>query len=197
MQKTLFTIIILFVLSGCSMPKKLEYTPQSKSINSALVIVDKRPGNEKLFREVVDTDISYFYGDNSFNLSLIEIMKDRLSNGTLRLNSSTKIIINKITLAASINNVNIDENRYQTVADPMTIGGGTDATTGAIIARPLITSIESGTSYRSVWCRIDYIINGKEYSERTVSAAKSSGLKDEIVSLYMQTIDRIRKNITH
>ena len=62
-------------------------------------------------------------------------------------------------------------------------------------ALPIVDAINSGTALRSIWCRIDYSVNDKDYSERTVSSAKSGGLSKEIVRLYLSTIDNIAKKV--
>jgi len=71
------------------------------------------------------------------------------------------------------------------------VSAGADAVAGAILARPIIGAIDQSTSRRSIWCRIDYKINDAEYSERTVSSAKSGKLSEGIVRLYLKTIGNI------
>jgi hypothetical protein len=197
-QKILNILIAVLLISGCtpkSMPKKLEYVAASNSGGNAVHIIDKRPEEDKSFREIINTDVSYYYGDESFNNSLIEIMSDRLNSAIALSSGPTSITIKKIVLAASINGANIDEQRFKQASNPAIYGGGADVVIAGIIARPIITSIETATSYRSVWCRIDYVVRGEEHSERAVSAAKADGLKNEIVSLYLKTIDRVAEKI--
>lgn len=185
-----YFFVALVIIGGCSMPKYLDYAPKYTSQREGLVIVDKRPIEEKQFKEIRDSDISYYYGDNSFDLSLIEILKDRLASN---VESSTvvRIEVTKITLGASINDVSFNDEAYLigNMWSPV------NSVLADITARPVLDAIESGTSLRSIWCRIDYSINGKDFSERTVNSAKSYDLAEEIVNLYVKTIDGMTKNI--
>jgi hypothetical protein len=53
------------------MPQHLEYKVVAEPINNSLTVIDSRPDDEKLFKERIDSDVSYFYGDNSFNVSFV------------------------------------------------------------------------------------------------------------------------------
>ncbi|MBU1190335.1 MAG: hypothetical protein KKA36_05570 [Gammaproteobacteria bacterium] len=99
--------VFLVSLGGCSMPKHLEYEMQEVKSN-AIIVIDNRPADGKLFRERVDSDVSYFYGDDSFDVSLIEILRNHLAANYPSQEQSIEITINEITLAASINGGGID-----------------------------------------------------------------------------------------
>ncbi|MBL1260120.1 MAG: hypothetical protein COB33_006270 [Thiotrichaceae bacterium] len=189
--------VIFLLLAACSMPKKLDYQLQSNGEFGELVVIDIRPENEKKFREVIDSDISYYYGDDSFNHSLVTIFKDRIRNKLGTSADGVTIEVLKITLAASINNVHMhsDKATLQRKIDSLPTGDASIFSAG-IISIPIVDTINRGTDLRSIWCRIDYSLNGEIFTERAISSAKNNGLKDEIVNLYLRTIDIIvEKNI--
>lgn len=175
------------------MPKHLEYKMAAEAINGGLIVIDNRQEEEKFFKERIDSDISYFYGDDSFNVPLIEIFRNRLAFNLPNSGNGTKVTVKKIVLAASINVGGIDEQAYKNATNPQIIGNSTESYMGAALARPIIGMLEQGSSRRSIWCHIDYEVDGKEFSEKNVNSAKFNTLKEGIVQLYLETIDNIGK----
>lgn len=178
------------------MPQHLEYHIQ-KEKGDGFIIIDKRLFKEKFFKVRIDSKLSYFYGDDSFDISLINILKNYLVSNYSFKDSSIEITINRIILAASINEVRIDKQAYS-VSEQFIINsdGGSTGVVGVILAEPIIGAIEQARSRRSIWCHIDYEINGKEFSVKEVSSAKSGQLAEEIVRLYMEAIDEIATGLS-
>lgn len=186
-------IFLLLLLGGCSssMPKHLEYGMQEGKSN-VITVIDERLTEEKFFRERIDSKLSYFYGDDSFDVPLIAILRNRLASKHPLKENLVEITINRIILAASINEARIDKQAYNAVSNQIINNHGRSAgDISDIFAKPIIGAIEQSRSRRSIWCHIDYKINGKEYSEKEVSSAKSGQLSEEIVLLYMEAIDNI------
>lgn len=175
------------------MPKHLGYKMATEEINNGLAVVDNRPEEEKLFKERIDSDVSYFYGDDSFNVPLIEIFRNRLASNLPNPGNTTKVTVNRIVLAASINGGGIDEQSSNNTTNSQIINFSTQSYIGTALARPIVGMLEKGSSRRSIWCRIDYTVDGKEFSEENVSSAKFNKLKEGIVQLYLETIDNIGK----
>ena len=195
MTKRLCIVLILICVSGCAMPKRLEYKMAAETTNNGLFVVDNRPDEEKRFKERIDSDVSYFYGDDSFDVPLTEIFRNRLASTLPNLGNTAKVTVNKIVLAASINAGGIDERAYESATNPNIIGARAESYAAAAIARPIIGLIDQASSRRSIWCRIDYTVNGQESSERTVSSAKYNKLKEGIIQLYLETIDTIGEKL--
>jgi hypothetical protein len=173
------------------MPKHLDYQMAAERNINGLLVIDGRPDEEKHFRERIDSDTSYFYGDDNFDFPLPAIFKNRLASNFPDLGKTTEITVNSIVLAASINDGAMDERAYQNATNQARVGNGIQAQIGKAIARPIVEAIQKGNSRRSIWCRIDYTVDGKASSEIDVNSAKYSALKEDIVRMYLQVIDDI------
>jgi hypothetical protein len=184
--KKFIALVVVFTLAGCTMPKKLEYSHLPVNTKN-ISLTDDRRNDEKLFQEkIIDGETTYFYGDDSFNTSLTDIIKNRLALQNEIQKKNIQITINKITLASSINNVKIDEATY---------GAAVDSTNAGILprllARPFIESIEQSRGLRSIWCHIDYSVGNQEYSEKVVGSAKHEDLSAEISNVFLRAVDSI------
>lgn len=171
------------------MPKKLEYTP-SRANTENINVTDQRNENERSFQEkVIDGETTHFYGDDSFGMSLIEIIRNRLAFNHAENPSKINIKINKIILASSINNTHINEQSFN----------GAAASSGAgiaprLIALPIISLIEQSRALRSIWCQIYYTVNNEEFAEKNIGSAKNEDLKQEVPQVLLRSIDEIYKS---
>lgn len=182
--------LLLLGLGACAPPTSLEYRPEAQARQSHIRVIDERPVEQRRYRVEYPGGTRYLYGDDNFNVGLLEILEDRLATQLSPGPDPYTIAVESLVLSVY--------NAAGSAPPPpggYALGLATQYPGAAMALEQPVAALFEESGGRSVWCDLEVLVDGQRLKAGPANYVRASQLESAILGTYIEAIDSIAKQI--